>query len=244
LVEEPPRRLRRSALRYWREVLRKINFLFSKGALNRVRWRGDRLLDEAGHWIEAAKALRFTWENDFHKGHTGDIWDAKWEKFIASDLLQYLRTQMYQGARVRQEPTNPRIRTEPHFGATQKILQVWETQWKDVAPGRLLVCSANHPALCRVEADPVNKPGVFSVPINAVDKQNPDRSISTKIRVVTDLRGPNETGDPRNHPPALAPFHREVARAVLWWKHKLPGVPVFLMKQDVDAAFKRVWLRI
>jgi hypothetical protein len=101
LVEEPPRRLRRAARRYWREVLRKVNFLFSKGALNRVRWRGDRLLDEAGHWTEAAKALRFTWENDLHKGHTGDIWDAKWEKFIASDLLQYLRTQMYQGARVR-----------------------------------------------------------------------------------------------------------------------------------------------
>jgi hypothetical protein len=101
LIEEPPRRLRRAARRYWREVLRKVNFLFSKGALNRVRWRGDRLLDEAGHWTEAAKALRFTWENDLRKGHTGDIWDAKWEKFIASDLLQYLRTQMYQGARVR-----------------------------------------------------------------------------------------------------------------------------------------------
>jgi len=113
-----------------------------------------------------------------------------------------------------------------------------------VAPGRVLVCSANHPALCQFESDPEKFPGVYSVPINAVDKQNPDRSISTKIRVVTDLRGPNATGDPRNHPPALSPFHREVARAVLWWKHKLPGVPVFLMKQDVDAAFKRVWLRI
>ena len=80
LVEEPPKRIQRSARRYWREGTHKRNSLFSKEAVNRVRWRGDRSLDASDHWTEAAKALRFTWEKDFRKGHTGDIWDAKWEK--------------------------------------------------------------------------------------------------------------------------------------------------------------------
>ena len=59
------------------------------------------------------------------------------------------------------------------------------------------------------------------------------------------MRGPNETGDTRNHPPALAPWHREVARSIIWWRCRFPGLPIYLIKQDVDSAFKiGSWLHV
>ena len=109
--------------------------------------------------------------------------------------------------------------------------------------------SQEHPGLEEVvtgkhgtDAGGKPRPGVFSVPVNAVDKMSPDRSVAAAIRVVTDLRGPNATGDLRNHPPALAPRHREVGRSCLWWRRRCPGIPIYLIKLDVDAAFKKVYL--
>ena len=105
---------------------------------------------------------------------------------IRDILLQYLRTQKFQGARARQEGgTTARIRARPHMGAVQNVGQVWEKLWKDVFAGRTLVCSADHPALG--DQGP-GKPGVYSVPSNAVAKLNADRTVSVDIRVVTDLR--------------------------------------------------------
>ena len=40
----------------------------------------------------------------------------------------------------------------------------------------------------------------------------------------------------------MQPFHRQVARQILWWKSRYPGVPVWLAKRDVNGAFRLVWL--
>ena len=88
------------------------------------------------------------------------------------------------------------------------------------------------------------RPGVFSVPINAVCKLSADRTISCKIRVVNDMRPTNEDGDTRNHPPALSPRPREVVRGTAFWRRRHPGIPIVYIKQDVDSAFKTAWLRI
>ena len=54
--------------------------------------------------------------------------------------------------------------------------------------------------------------------------------------------GLNGTCEPGWHPPALQPFHRQVARIILWWKARYPGLPVLLAKRDANGAFKLVWL--
>ena len=205
----------------------------------------------AGHWTDAMEALRYAWEVTLCRGHVGDIWHPYWEHIFQNDLclLQYLRTQVFQGARSRQKGANARVRRKPRFGATQKIGQVWDALWKDVFAGRTLVVSQEHPGLEEVvtgkhgtDTGGKPRPGVFSAPVNAVDKMNPDRSVAAAIRVVTDSRGPNATGDLRNRPPALAPRHREVGRSCLWWRRRCPGIPIYLIKLDVDAAFKKVYL--
>ena len=133
-----------------------------------------------------------------------------------------------------------RVRAKRHFGGIQQCGQFWEKLWKDVFSGRTLVVSAGHKALgaIREAGGQVISPGVFSVPLNAVQRFFANREIARNIRVVTDLRGPNCTGGTRNRPPALAPWHRDVARSIIWWSIRLLGLPIFLVKQDVGSAFK------
>lgn len=76
-----------------------------------------------------------------------------------------------------------------------------------------------------------------------VPKMLPDRTVSDKGRIIWDATPINKTCNKERHPPALQPKHAEVARAILWWKQKFPGVPVLLSKKDVSDAFKWVPVR-
>ena len=42
----------------------------------------------------------------------------------------------------------------------------------------------------------------------------------------------------------MQPRYRELARLVLWWKARLPGVEVWIAKRDVDSVFKLVWVHL
>ena len=113
--------------------------------------------------------------------------------------------------------------------------------WKDAHHGRVLLCDAE----LRDELV-----GVLATPMARVPKQNPDRIVAPDGRFVHDQRRINALGAVGGgaikyaHPPAAQPRHRELARLVLWWKARLPGVTVRLAKLDVDSAYKLVWLRI
>ena len=128
--------------------------------------------------------------------------------------------------------------------------EVWEKVWMDVFAGRTLVVAAQHPGLEEQQAvvlpsgELERRPGVFSVPVNAVKKMEVDRTESKDIRVVDDLRGPNKDGDPRNHLPALSPRPREGVRGTAWWRRRDPGIPIVFIKQDVQDAFKTMWLMV
>ena len=195
LVKKPSEPLLEAAVKYWRQCTGEKSGIFSRTALHEAALKGDELLNVAGHWKPAVETLRYAWEVVLKRGHIGDIWSPYWETVLPSDLLQYLRTQKFQGARARQNGTSARIRAKPHMGALQNLAQVWEALWKDVFAGRTLVTSADHPGLSQgndvtlPDGSVETRPGVYSVPANAVCKLNPDRTISSKIRPVNDLRG-------------------------------------------------------
>ena len=44
------------------------------------------------------------------------------------------------------------------------------------------------------------------------------------------------------HPPALQPRHRQLARLILHWRCRYPGLPVLLAKKDIKGAFRLLWL--
>ena len=72
--------------------------------------------------------------------------------------------------------------------------------------------------------------GTLSVPLARVPKMNPDRTVSSKGRLVWDQRVLNEGTDEAAHPPAPQPRHREVIRLILWWSLRLTGIPILLAK--------------
>ena len=108
----------------------------------------------------------------------------------------------------------PRQRQEagPHASAAQAMPQMFKQLWKDVKLGRVLVALRG--------ADPSCEGTVVSPPFGAVDKMNPDRTLSEDKQIVHDQSssGVNGTCSKEDHPPALQPLHRQVARLILWWK--------------------------
>ena len=109
-----------------------------------------------------------------------------------------------------------------------------EKLWKDARRGRVLLCGrAAEPYLG----------GALSSPWGRVPKMSPDRTISDEGRFIHDQRAMNETGHKYLHPPALQPRHRGLAREILWWKHRHPGVKVLIAKRDIAEAFRWIWLR-
>ena len=75
-----------------------------------------------------------------------------------------------------------------------------------------------------------------------VPKMLPNRTVSDKGRVIWDATPINQACHKSRHPPALQPKHREVARAILWWRLRMPGIPILLSKKDVSEAFK--WIPV
>ena len=209
-----------------------------KGALD----RGDALLGAAGHWLPAVEALRFTWEVELDRGHSAGILGQEWDKHVSPDLLQYLRTQVVEGAQVRQDTEGQeRVRAKPHSTSMGSPGAILDKLWrKGACLGRKLLCRANRPELGKKGDD---FPGIEECPNGAVPKQNPDRTISDEVRAIWDLRINNADGHVLNHPPALTPRHKELARGIIWWEVRLPGIVALMVKLDVAGAFTLVWLR-
>jgi hypothetical protein len=66
--------------------------------------------------------------------------------------------------------------------------------------------------------------------------------VSDEHRFIHDARKINLRGHKHDHPPALQPRHRGVARRILWWKIRHPASRILLAKRDIDSAFKLIWL--
>jgi hypothetical protein len=197
--------------------------------------KGDALLSAAGGYPRAATALRQAWHLR-HGTHLGGVFDPRLDKLIEAPLVRYLRHQVAYGARTRYQGPPHRVQAKPHPSAIGYMEEFLEKVWKDTTAGRVLLASADHLAL---EASATH-PGTVTAPAGRVPKYGPDRCVLPEGRFIADARGYNEGCDKYRHPPALTPRHRELARTLIWWETRYPGVDVFLSKRDVAAAFKLI----
>ena len=84
---------------------------------------------------------------------------------------------------------------------------------------------------------------MVSVPLGWVPKTHPDRTVSTdEGRIVHDPKTPNAGAVKELFFPATMPKHSDLARLILWWAVRLPGIKIFLAKKDVADAFKWLWI--
>ena len=129
----------------------------------------------------------------------------------------------------------PRVKAQPHPSLKGHYAEAGKQLWHDAAKGRVLLCSPppEHDDLLQ---------HVVSVPMARVPKRNPDRTLSEKGRLIADARLVNQHCAKEDHPPALQPRHSEMARLLVWWQTRWPGIPIYLSKKDVAEAFR--WLRV
>ena len=209
---------------------------FSKEALSKAAATGTQLLKASGGWQEAIRAIkRLTVEK--HGDHFESLHAGRLDGLVPQAILQRAKDVALWGvdACVNLQQSK-RVKCAPHPSLKAHLDEAAQQLWKDATKGRVLICD-DEEGSCLLE-------GVVSVPMARVPKMLPDRTVSESGRVVWDATPVNQFCGKEDYPPALQPRHNEVARAILWWKLRLPGVPILLSKKDVSDAFKWVPVRL
>ena len=196
-----------------------------------VREAGDKLLSVAGSVKRSAESL---WEarERLGRNNLAGVDNQRLDSILHPDILAYLRSVRFGGMNARFVGPRQRVKANLHPNAKKNLGQVYSQLWKDIRKQRALVVNRNHS----------NLETTISSPFEAVDKLLPDRTISPEKRVVHDQRGVNFYTDKGWHPPAAQPSHAQVARRILLWKMRAPGIPILLAKKDVAGAFRLLWV--
>ena len=196
-----------------------------------VRRAGDALLKAAGTVEKAAESLWAAREEEGRNNLAG-VDGPRLDAVLHPDMLAYLRSVRREGMKARFTGERRRVMANLHPNAKRNLGQVYAQLWKDVCKHRALVVARDHEDLRTT----------ISSPFEAVDKLLPDRTISQDKRIVHDQRGVNYHTDKTWHPPAAQPTHGQVAKRILMWKMRMPGVKVLLAKKDVAGAFRLLWV--
>ncbi|CAE7605448.1 unnamed protein product [Symbiodinium sp. CCMP2592] len=191
---------------------------------------GTEALAAAGGWEPAIRLLREEWEARPGADNFVALRGSALEGLVPEPLLKEARENAQFGIEACVTGlAYERVRALPHPSLKGYIDEAGEQLWKDCSKGRVLLAK-ECPQL----------EGVVSAPLARVPKRNPDRTLSTKGRLIWDARRVNTYCSKEQHPPALQPKHAELTRLVLWWTSRLPGLGVKLAKKDTSEAFKWV----
>eukprot|EP00435_Cladocopium_sp_Y103_P058511 s1062_g20.t1 len=225
----PSDHAKQAAQSYVEEVA--LRFENSAAAWASLVEKGNQLVKAAGDVRRAAESL---WEVREERGlmNLAGVDDSEFESILHPDHLQYLREVRSQGMSARYVGPRHRVKAKLHPNAKRNVDQVYKQVAKDAKKHRILVVDGNLEEL----------KDVVSSPFEAVDKMLPDRTISSEKRVVHDQRTVNQATSKYWHPPALQPLHSQVARRVVWAKHRTPGVPILMAKKDISGAFRLLWV--
>eukprot|EP00438_Fugacium_kawagutii_P005313 Skav210287 [mRNA] locus=scaffold475:3020:13981:- [translate_table: standard] len=207
---------------------------FSKEAFKKGAELGSAVLQEAGGWEEANRSIRRTWillRGDHFDGLHSDFFDG----LVAPELLAKARENAIWGVSAKYEGgVGDRVQCGPHPSLKEHLEEAAQQLWKDASRGRVLLC---------FDEGGDELKGVVSVAMARVPKMLPDRTVSSKGRVIWDAKPINAFCDKSRHPPALQPKHDEVARLIVWWQSRFPNTPILISKKDVSDAFKWVPVR-
>ena len=207
---------------------------FTRENFAQAAQQGSELLEAAGGWKEALRAIRRHWVQT-HGDHLAELHSDFFEGLVHPAILERARHVAVWGVSAEADlGETQRVQSAPHPSLKEHIEEAAKQLWEDAAKGRSLLCYDRGKGL----------DGVISVPMARVPKMNPDRSISEKGRIIWDATPINEYCHKTRHPPALQPRHQEVARAILWWRLRFPRIRILLSKKDVAEAFKWVPIRL
>ena len=113
----------------------------------------------------------------------------------------------------------------------KKSIDIVQSLWKDIQQAKVFVVDT--------EKIPIGE-RVEPCPTHTVLKRNPDRSWSTELRTISDLRRINNWIDKRDVFPVWVPGIGDVLKRIVELKRRYPSFKVWLAKRDLSNAFKRV----
>lgn len=204
---------------------------YSKENFKKAAELGKDFLRAAEGWMEANRALRRLSVERFGD-HFQMLHDGFFDGLVHPQLLEKAKDNALWGISACSTcQKDVRVRSSPHPSLREYMDEAASQLWKDAQRGRALIVEDDGGA---------DLEGVISVPMARVPKMLPDRTLSSKGRVIWDATPVNQTCDKTNHPPALQPRHSEMARSILWWKYRFPFARILLSKKDISDAFKWV----
>ena len=152
-----------------------------------IRERGDLLLDLTGSVEKAAIALWVAREHLLGRNNLQGADSEELNGLLHPDHLAYLREVRAQGMPARYQGQRERVTTRPHPRARADMGQVYVQLMKDIAKHRVLVASANHPALKHT----------VSSPFELVPKMLPNRSLAVHRSPAGSRPATGQRGNPQ-----------------------------------------------
>ena len=120
----------------------------------------------------------------------------------------------------------------PHEKKRTKLTM--ESMWSDLEQGCMMMCRTSS----------IGDDGrVDPTPTGMVVKKNPDRTLSGKMRMISDLRGVNITTNSRRMYRMTAPTIQKLRGEIERLKRAFPGAHIKMTKRDISRAFKWLLLR-
>ena len=205
-----------------------INVDFSLANICAVASLGDRLNNLSGEVrISARHIQNLILKKRSHLITGLKCWGGKDPQLVDQIIDYHSRgvIPIYRGG----SPPTPRVRGFPY--KKQQSMEIMEKLWKDVRNGRMLVCTSRTIS----EYDQI-----ACTPSTLVTKKMPDRTLSTDMRLISDVRLINNFCDKEDYPQCINPSLEDIATRVEYLDRCFPGVPRRVTKRDVNDAFKRV----
>ena len=189
---------------------------------------GDQMLKLAGSLEKAMGALRLARRRIIGVPTAGAV-EEKVINCLDVTHAEYLKEMNEKGIPSRRYYPATRVKAEPYPSAMDYLAEMFEKAWKDGHWGIVLFAT---------DETEDYTPNLIECPQGRVPKQLPDRSISAERRPIHAMLVANAATHKWQHPPAVQPRHRQIARKALWWSARNPGIRCTLAKLDVSRAFK------
>ena len=226
LMEEPRGEVLDRALKYMEHC--KNHPKYDTQVIRTAVALGDDLLRSAGTLERAMQGLREARRRTIGVPTAGATTNEVLECLDANHA-DYLKAMNAGGVRTRRYYPPRRLKAEPYPSAVDNIEEMYQKAWKDGHWGIVLFASDKTEECTR---------NLIECPQGRVPKQLPDRSISTEGRPIHAMMTANAATHKFQHPPAVQPRHRQIARKAIWWGARHPGIRCLIAKLDVSRAFK------
>jgi len=211
-------------------------------SFSRVVKAWDGLIGVAGSLEQAIVAFRSQHMKERPLTMDAERFDKEISPHVPPELAAYGLKQQKRGVVLRPVPGSEHAHAQRPKLVPTKLENELQTLWElydDFRRGGLVIASKQAEAFR----------DVWFSPLFNVSKSNTDGTLSDEVRVVHNQSylgdlSVNGITDTSLHPPSETPTHRTFARRIAHAIVSFPGVPIYMIKRDVSAAFKRVFLQV